>query len=60
MHCYHIEAMSDDLLTLEPFYGMGKQPSLFQDGYAVLIKHPAIGIAWIHMTNEAVAKILFP
>jgi hypothetical protein len=57
---YHVEVMSDDLLALEPYHGMGQQPWLFQDGYAVLIKNPALGLVWLHMTTAAVARVLYP
>lgn len=44
---YHVEVLEEELWSLEPWI----------TGYAVLICTPAIGIAWIHMTEEALVKI---
>jgi hypothetical protein len=59
---YHVEAMRHELWTLEPWRKFwGPEATQYEyDGYAVLVAHPQLGLAWLHMTNESVARLLWP
>lgn len=58
---YHIEIFSDEFISLEPYKRFwGDEATMYEhDGYAVLVRHPVIGLAWIHMTNIEVGKVLW-
>ena len=56
----HLDTVySTDFKTIEPHRRYSDTPLDTHDGYAVLIAHPQVGLAWLYMTNEQVARIIW-